>query len=118
MGGTNCNVISVGDAIAAPRAVARGGRIRIRSQAAADVARWFGLGAGIAEERSAPRRRRKRRIDQTCELELRPGTITLITGPSGSGKSSLLRKLRVRGAHHARAPGSIWHRCGWRMCRW
>jgi ABC-type ATPase with predicted acetyltransferase domain len=82
---------SVGEDITAPRQVASGGRLRVRSERAATVARWFGLRKASAEQ-DAPATDPMARP----ELMLTPGTITLITGPSGAGKSSLLRATRER----------------------
>src|SRR5438132_6094027 len=41
-------------------------------------------------------------IADNLRLQLRPGTIVLITGPSGSGKSSVLRAIA------ARCPDAVW----------
>src|SRR5437868_255924 len=90
----------VGQDITMPTGVASYGTIRIRSERAAEVARWFGLG-------KPPARRRKRRLrgglsvsreeqPSALDLPLAAGTITLITGASGAGKSSLFREIRSR----------------------
>ena len=63
-------------------------KIPLRSVEAVEVARWFGLGAG-------PRRRERRNTRESAPgIVLREGTITLISGPSGAGKTVLLRRLR------------------------
>src|SRR6266540_5595264 len=84
----------VGEDITVPPEVAREGKIAIRSEAAAEVARWFGLG----KSRRLSRRRKRAATPISSfdigSVELAPGTITLITGASGAGKSSLLRDLR------------------------
>ena len=96
---------AVGEDITVSPLVEAGGKIRIRSAEAAEVARWFGLGSAGNTGRT---RRRKRRGTQQAEatreidLALCGGTITLITGASGAGKSSLLRKLRERCAPTSR----------------
>src|SRR5262245_24066113 len=66
-----------------------GEKIPLRSAHAVEVARLFGLG-------QSSRRRRKLKVsaEPQVELDLEPGTVTLITGPSGAGKSVLLRRLR------------------------
>jgi ABC-type ATPase with predicted acetyltransferase domain len=38
---------------------------------------------------------------EISNLDLRPGTVTLITGASGGGKSTLLRQLRAQHPHQA-----------------
>ena len=81
----------VGEDITVDPRIEASGKIRLRSAEAAEVARMFGLGRAV--------RNRKRHGTPTARAEVRaelaPGTITLITGASGAGKSSLLRKLRA-----------------------
>jgi len=83
----------VGQDIKTPSGVTRCGKMRLRSAEAVEVARWFGL------DRSPRRRKRASngpgKFDVGC-VELKAGTITLLSGASGAGKSSLLRELRKR----------------------
>ena len=94
----------VGEHITCPGAIASGGTIPIRSERAAQVARWFGLdrnrkpratgggaGNGTADAKAASERPHAFSLPK---LSLRAGTITLIAGPSGAGKSTLLRATR------------------------
>ena len=88
--------LSVGQDIKTPLGVSRSGRMRLRSAEAVEVATWFGLGSSRGVSR-----RRKRTSGAVGRLEvglveLNAGTITLLTGASGAGKSSLLRELRKR----------------------
>lgn len=97
-------VVLVGQDITAPAAVASGGTIRIRSQNAATVATWFGLGKAPKPPRrggrsckrlpASPAGNAPADAPHQVRLPLAAGTITLITGPSGAGKSTLLRALR------------------------
>ena len=101
--------LAVGENITCPAQIARNGVIRIRSERAAEVARWFGLDARRAgsdartdagsDSRRAKSDAPKATSDSRAALDipalsLRPGTITLIAGPSGAGKSTLLRATR------------------------
>ena len=92
--------VALGEDITCPALIAKNGRIRIRSERAAEVARWFGLDRGRSN-----RARRANDVDAKAasdaaamlaipNLSLRPGTITLIAGPSGAGKSTLLGATR------------------------
>ncbi len=63
------------------KSFARRGRITERSAA---VMRMFGLTAEVLGERA---------VTHTCQLEINEGDIVYITGPSGSGKSVLLKEL-------------------------
>src|SRR5688572_30271336 len=65
--------------------------IEIRSSRARKVAQMFGVKEDLKFEVEGLR--------QPPEIPLVPGTITLITGASGSGKSSLLRELRAAHAN-------------------
>lgn len=78
-------------------------KIRLRSAEAVEVAKWFGLGR-------VRNRKRKRKVieEETVEVELRAGTVTLIVGASGAGKSMLLRRWREE--HVAR--GANWIELG------
>ena len=62
--------------------------VAIRSERARVVAGMFGVkeGSGFGVQGS----------EVETELELRAGTVTLITGASGGGKSTLLRALRTK----------------------
>jgi len=55
------------------------------TQRATQICRMFGLTIDRLTERAPTHQ---------CRLEIRPGDIVYITGPSGSGKSVLLRALR------------------------
>ena len=101
----------VGQDITCPAAIARGGVIRIRSERAAQVARWFGLDCRGVRRDGDVNAVGDARANATGNhflspgtpaLSLRPGTITLIAGPSGAGKSTLLRAAR------AAQPGRRW----------
>jgi ABC-type glutathione transport system ATPase component len=116
--------LAVGEDIRCPAQIAKNGVIRIRSERAAQVARWFGLDArradsdmtGSARRAKTDSRRKttdapraktdaKAASDSRATLDvparlLRPGTITLIAGPSGAGKSTLLHA--TRDAHRQR----------------
>jgi ABC-type lipoprotein export system ATPase subunit len=70
-------------------------RIPIRSARAAEVAHCFGLDSPPRPTRSKPRRVAPA-LDPWPDLALAPGTITFLTGASGSGKTSLLRWTRQR----------------------
>lgn len=59
----------------------RGGRI---SDKAASVMRMFGLSVEALSEKA---------VVHSCRLEINPGDIVYITGPSGSGKSVILKGL-------------------------
>lgn len=102
-----------------------------RSPRALRVARWFGVEMSPGVRTGGPRGRARHRapagapggpsewparprpgavrgshagppaVPLPPRLRLRGGTIVLVTGPSGSGKSSLLRALRSR-SHHRR----------------
>ena len=104
--------LAVGEDITCPSPIAKNGVIRIRSERAAQVARWFGLDRRRAgndskhDSRTEARGARQRKSDAKAasdsraggdapSLSLRPGTITLITGPSGAGKSTLFRATRA-----------------------
>jgi len=94
--------VTVGEDITCPAQIATNGTIRIRSERAAQVARWFGLDrqcppAGVSAAR-APRDRCAPAVAPP-QLALRPGTITLIAGPSGAGKSTLLQAARAAHAN-------------------
>lgn len=89
--------VVVGQDITCPTQVAAGGRIRIRSERAAQVARWFGLGRHVAPRPSSDNAKAATNppAPPRCPTPpLRPGTITLVAGPSGAGKSTLLRAAR------------------------
>jgi ABC-type lipoprotein export system ATPase subunit len=110
--------VNVGEDITAPPGVARDGRIPIRSERAATVARWFGLGrksgfgvgvSGFGSMRNAgddasakssslsdpnPDTRNPMPDSSDPNPDLSPGIVALIIGPSGAGKSTLFRKLR------------------------
>ena len=102
---------AVGEDITAPALLASAGRLRIRSERAAQVARWFGLrkaddpepagegehaGDGNGNRDGGGGDRSGATSDTVALPELLPGTITFIGGPSGAGKSSLLRAARER----------------------
>ena len=93
---TNKTTVPVLKNIKVPRFVDPSGVIPIRSDEAALVANWFGL------DRKSRSRKRKRistpTVESAIDLDLAPGTITLITGPSGAGKSCLLRRSKT---HHS-----------------
>lgn len=55
------------------------------SDKAVQVCRMFGLTADRLSDRA---------VTHECRLDIRPGDIVYITGPSGSGKSVLLRELQ------------------------
>jgi len=82
--------VTVGEDITAPPSIASDGRIRITTDRAATVARWFGLRRATGETPAPPP------TDETIVPIPAPGKILLITGPSGAGKSTLMRKLRQR----------------------
>jgi ABC-type ATPase with predicted acetyltransferase domain len=90
----------VGEDITCPSQIAKNGRIRIRSERAAEVARWFGLdrrrATDIADAHGVDAKPASGTAAMLAipKLSLRPGTITLIAGPSGAGKSTLLRAAR------------------------
>ena len=91
--------VSAGEDITCPSAIARNGTIRIRSERAAQVARWFGLARRVAAGSGCDATDAKTARDAggrfvLPSLSLRPGSLTLITGASGAGKSSLLRATR------------------------
>ena len=96
--------LAVGEDITCPAQIAQNGLIRIRSERAAQVARWFGLDARrTGSDATTDVRRPKSDAKATSgsratidipALLLRPGTITLIAGPSGAGKSTLLSATR------------------------
>jgi uncharacterized protein len=96
--------LAVGEDITCPAQIAQNGLIRIRSERAAQVARWFGLDARrTGSDATTDVRRTKSDTKATSgsratidipALLLRPGTITLIAGPSGAGKSTLLSATR------------------------
>jgi ABC-type thiamine transport system ATPase subunit len=80
----------IGEDITPPPALASqpGHPIRIRTERAATVARWFGL------SRHEPSNADARRDETLPPIALpTAGTILLLTGPSGSGKSRLLATL-------------------------
>src|ERR1051326_2976752 len=68
-----------------------------------------GIGRGAGVQRSARTRqvakifglsgRRASRAREDLEVELAPGSITLLTGASGAGKSTLLRRIEARLRH-------------------
>ena len=110
--------LTVGEDITCPAAIAKNGMIRIRSERAAQVARWFGLDRNLARAVD-PRSMNPGSVNRSSRnpsgakpasgvpasldvplLALRPATITLIAGPSGAGKSTLLRATRA--AHPSR----------------
>ena len=74
--------------------------IRIRSERAAQVARWFGLGECVVVVAAGPSSADAKAASDVPAPPafpapvLRPGTITLVTGASGAGKSTLLRATR------------------------
>lgn len=98
---------TVGQDITCPTQIASGGRIRLRSERAAEAARLFGLDrrvvppsdddATAARDRAAPIAARGSASPPALPPPppLRPGTITLISGASGAGKSTLLRATRA-----------------------
>jgi hypothetical protein len=92
--------VNVGEDITAPALLASQRRIPIRTERAAAVARWFGLGRrraadGGAGDNAAATADASR--DAAIPLIVpAPGTILLITGPSGAGKSTLYRSLRAQ----------------------
>ncbi|MEA2711228.1 MAG: hypothetical protein QOF78_3829 [Phycisphaerales bacterium] len=95
--------VTVGEDITCPTQVASDGKIRIRSERAAQVARWFGLDrhpSRDARSNDAKPASGGRASVEKLAPRLQPGTITLIAGPSGAGKSTLLRA--TRDAHRAR----------------
>jgi len=67
------------------------------SRACAEVAQLFGIDLSTFQNQ-APR------VPETIlhQLDPKPGTVTLLTGPSGSGKSSLFRQIRGRCRSHHR----------------
>ncbi len=87
-------VLAVGEDITVSPLVDPSGKIRIRTKEAAQVARWFGL----IDSRLPGRKRRPAPVARAkIDLALTAGTITLVTGASGAGKSSLLREQFARG---------------------
>jgi ABC-type ATPase with predicted acetyltransferase domain len=81
-------VPTVGEDITCPALIASAGRIRIRSARAAQVARWFGLGQPADAKQALP--------PAPPLPAVAAGTITFISGPSGSGKSSLFGATRAQ----------------------
>jgi len=61
----------------------------VRSERAAQVVRWFGLDAAM--KRRGTTIHTDTLAPNSDSLALAPGTLTLLTGPSGGGKSTLLR---------------------------
>jgi ABC-type ATPase with predicted acetyltransferase domain len=96
----NTSLLSTGDSmIAIHDALIQPPRPPIRSCRTRRVARWFGL------RWDAPKDEEDDGVVRSLLQQAAPlaGQITLICGPSGSGKSSLLRQIRAplpaRGAH-------------------
>jgi len=73
----------------AMNSLTRGESIPVRTERAATVARWFGLD----RRDDLPGGEPTRQTPPAIELPA-PGEILLLSGPSGSGKSRLLRALR------------------------
>src|SRR5439155_14323908 len=88
--------VNVGEDITAPAAVASEGRIPVRSERAALVARWFGLGRRRDDEGGHDTAGLRNGKPDAAMVPPAAGTILLIAGPSGAGKSTLLRALRER----------------------
>jgi ABC-type methionine transport system ATPase subunit len=63
----------------------------VRSQRAAQVVRWFGLDHALMQRPTTTPPNAPRSSSDDDTLPLTRGTITLLTGPSGGGKSTLLR---------------------------
>src|SRR5439155_4003892 len=83
--------VIVGEDITAPASVASDGRIPVRSERAATVARWFGLGRRRDDEGGHDAAGLRNGKPDAAIVPPAAGTILLIAGPSGAGKSTLLR---------------------------